>query len=97
MCALSKAKSSGERVRYRLKSITTAQVEMHMVETSFQEFLRDRLILNRNICAIKYLAHILALSPRHFALTEHSQRQHLKQSINLLDGGLKTESSERHH
>lgn len=31
---------------------------MHMVETSFWEFFGDRLILNRNICAIKHLAHI---------------------------------------
>lgn len=35
------------------------QVEMHMVETSVQVFLRDGLILYRNICVIKYLAPIL--------------------------------------
>lgn len=38
----------GEGVRYRLKSVSTSQVEMHMIEMSW-EFLRERLILNRNI------------------------------------------------
>lgn len=48
---------------------------MHMVWMSFWEFFGDRLILNRNICAIKHLAHILPS-----LTTLHSQ--------NVLKGGI---------
>lgn len=42
-----------------MKSVATIQVEMHIVEVSVQVFLRDGLILYRNIGVIKYLAPIL--------------------------------------
>lgn len=53
-----------------LKCKNTAPTEINMVEASFLEFLREGLILNRNMCTIKYLAHILC----HSTLTAGSQR-----------------------
>lgn len=45
--------------RYGLKSCKcTAQVDTRMIEIFFPGSVRDRLIFNRNIFAIKHLAHL---------------------------------------
>lgn len=61
---------------------------MHMVEAFFQEFLRERLILNRNVCTIKYLAHIIIFPlPLSITLTGFSQGYDLQKKVyaQLLD------------
>lgn len=64
--------------RYRLKSCKcSAQVDTRMIEASFRGFLRGRLILNRNIFAIKHLARTFAAAadlPRRPACTRRIPR-----------------------
>lgn len=63
--------------RYCLKSCKcSAQVDTRMIEASFRGFLRGRLILNRNIFAIKHLARASAAAdlPRRPACTRRNPR-----------------------